>query len=59
MKLNKIDNIETVLIHFLSEVLDCCHPEILQPQQHDVMTSPLYLLSENIEDKFETCTRFL
>ena len=59
MKLNKIDKIETVRIHFLSEVLDCCHPEILLPWQHDVMTSPLYLLSENIEDKFETCTRFL
>ena len=41
---NKINKIETVRIHFLSEVLDCCHPEILLPWQHDVTTSPLYLL---------------
>ena len=59
MKLDKIDKIETVQIHFLSEVLDCCYLEISLPRQHDVTTSPLYLLSENIEDKFETCTRFL
>lgn len=54
-----MDKIETVQIHFLSEVLDCCYPEISLPRQHDVTTSPLYLLSKNIEDKFATYTRFL
>ena len=33
---------ETVRIHFLSDVLICCHPEILLPRQRDVTTS-LYL----------------
>ena len=33
---------ETVLIHFLSDVLVCCHPEILLPWQRDVTTSPLH-----------------
>ena len=33
---------ETVRIHFLSDVLICCHPEILLPWQRDVTTSPLY-----------------
>ena len=27
---------ETVRLHFLSEVLICCHPEILLPWQRDV-----------------------
>ena len=35
---------ETVLIHFLSDVLVCCHPKILLPWQRDVTTSPLYTL---------------
>ena len=40
---------ETVRIHFLSDVLICCHPEILLPWQRDVTTSPLYyLISETI-----------
>ena len=26
---------ETVLIHLLSDVLVCCHPEILLPRQRD------------------------
>ena len=34
---------ETVRIHFLSDVLVCCHPEILLPWQRDVTTSPLHL----------------
>ena len=42
MKLNKIDEVETVRIHFLSDVLICCHPKILLPWQRDVTTSPLY-----------------
>ena len=29
-------------IHSLSEFSVCCHPEILLPWEHDVMTSPLY-----------------
>ena len=33
---------ETMLIHFLSDVLVCCHPEILLPWQRDATTSPLY-----------------
>ena len=33
---------ETVRIHFLSDVLVSCHPEILLPWQRDVTTSPLY-----------------
>ena len=33
---------ETVRIHFLSDVLVCCHPQILLPWQRDVTTSPLY-----------------
>ena len=33
---------ETVQIHFLSNVLICCHPEILLPWQRDVTNSPLY-----------------
>ena len=36
---------ETVRIHFLSDVLICCHPEILLPWQRDVTTSPLYWVS--------------
>ena len=35
---------EIVLIHFLSDVLVCCHPEILLPWQRDVTTSPLHRL---------------
>ena len=43
MKLDKIDEVfsETVQIHFLSDVLVCCHPEILLPWQRDVTISPL------------------
>ena len=33
---------ETVLIHFLSDVLVCCHLEILLPWQRDVTTSLYY-----------------
>ena len=33
---------EKVLIHFLSDVLVCCHPENLLSWQSDVTTSPLY-----------------
>ena len=33
---------ETVRIHFLSDVLVCCHPQILLTWQRDVTTSPLY-----------------
>ena len=33
---------ETVQIHFLRDVLICFQPEILLPQQRDVMNSPLY-----------------
>ena len=33
---------ETVRIYFLSDVLICCHPEILLPWQRDVTTFPLY-----------------
>ena len=35
-------------IHFLSDVLICCHQEILLPWQCDVTTSPLYSLSDDI-----------
>ena len=35
---------ETVLIHFLRDVLIFCHPEILLPWQRDVTTSPLYYI---------------
>ena len=42
MKLNKIDEVETVRIHFLSDVLICCHPKILLSWQRDVTTFPLY-----------------
>ena len=34
---------ETVRIYFLSDVLICCHPQILLPWQHDVTTCPLYV----------------
>ena len=30
---------ETARIHFLSDVLVCCHPEILIPWQRDATTS--------------------
>ena len=33
---------ETEQIHFLRDILICCQPEILLPQQRDEMTSPLY-----------------
>ena len=33
---------EAERIHFLSDVLICCHPEILLPWQRDVTTNPLY-----------------
>ena len=33
---------ETVQIHFLSDALICCHPEILLPWQRDVSNSPIY-----------------
>ena len=33
---------ETVRIHFLNNVLFCCHPETLLPWQRDVTTSPFY-----------------
>ena len=33
---------ETVRIHFLNNVLVCCHPENLLRWQRDVTTSPLY-----------------
>ena len=33
---------ETVRIHFLSDVLVCCHPGILLPKQREVTTSPFY-----------------
>ena len=39
MKLNKIGEVATVRIHFLSDVLICCHPKILLPT-----ASPLYSL---------------
>ena len=44
MKLKKIDEVETVRIHFLSDFLICRHPKILLPWQRDVTTSPLYSL---------------
>ena len=34
--------IETLWIHFLSELSVCCHPEILPPCQRDKTTSRLY-----------------
>ena len=34
---------ETERIHFLSDVLICCHPQILLPWQRDVTTCPLYV----------------
>ena len=37
-KLNEI-KFETVRIHFLSDILVCCHPKILRPWQRDVTTS--------------------
>ena len=40
-------NFETVQIHFLSEVLVCCHPEILLLRQRNVTTSPLYYQKSN------------
>ena len=43
MKLNKMDSVETVRIHFYSEFSVCCHPEILLPWKRDVTTSPLYI----------------
>ena len=33
---------ETVRIHILSEVLVCCHPEMLLPWQRDVTTPHVY-----------------
>ena len=33
---------ETVRIHFLSDVLVCCHSKVLLPWHRDVTTSPLY-----------------
>ena len=44
MKLKKINEVETVRIHFLSDFLICRHPKILLPWQRDVTTSPLYSL---------------
>ena len=35
---------ETVRMYFLSEFSVVCHPKILLPYQHDVTTSPPYLL---------------
>ena len=40
-------NFERVQIHFLSDVLVCCHPEILLLRQRDVTTSPLYYQKSN------------
>ena len=44
MKLDKTDEVftETVQVYLLSDVLVCCHPEILLLWQRDVTTSPLY-----------------
>ena len=38
---------ETVRIHFLSDVLVCCHSKILLPWQRDVTTS-LYRVLRNV-----------
>ena len=43
---------ETVPIHFLSDVLGCCHPEILLPWQRDVATL-------SINDKFVGLASFI
>ena len=45
MKLNKIDEVETVRIHFLRDVFICCHPKILLPWQRDVKTSLYSVIS--------------
>ena len=48
---------ETVRIHFLSDIFDLCHSEILLPQQCDVTTSPLYnnVISQYIISWYEKC----
>ena len=38
---------EKVQIHFSSDVLVCCHPEILLSWQRDVTTSPLYVVNSS------------
>ena len=43
---------ETVRIHFLSDVLACCHPEILLPRQRDLATL-------SINDKFVGLASFI
>ena len=35
---------DTLRIYFLSDILVCCHPEILLPWQRDVTTFPLYYI---------------
>ena len=45
---------ETARIHFLSDVLVCCHPKILLPWQRDVTTS---LLGQN-DQKISTGPSF-
>ena len=42
MKLNKIDEVWNSANPLLSDVLVCCHRQILPPWQRDVTTSPLY-----------------
>ena len=57
---------ETVRIHFLSDFLVCCHPEILLPLQRDVRTSPLLfdlhdsniLLKNDLETNKQTKQNF-
>ena len=39
---------ETVRIHFLSDVLVCCHSRTLLPWQRDVTTSSLYRLQTQL-----------
>ena len=43
---------ETVRILFLSDVLACCHPEILLPRQRDLATL-------SINDKFVGLASFI
>ena len=35
---------DTLRIYFLSDILVCCHQEMLLPWQRDVTTSPLYYI---------------
>ena len=49
MKLDKIDEVETVRVHFFSDVFGRYHPEILLPWQRDVTISPFYSLTQLME----------